>query len=185
MTPGDKQAMARTEWNRTAWVRGALDAYEHALVRYAVRITGDLESARDVVQDTFLRLCEAEPAQVDGHLAAWLYTVCRNRALDVRKKEGRMSPLLEGQAEAVASPLAGPGDAAERHEAHRLLLEALDTLPEDQQRVCRLKFQQGLSYREISAQTGLSLGTVSNLMAYAMKALRVQLEGRVDLAPAR
>jgi len=49
-------------------------------------ITGDIEQAREVVQDTFLKLCRQKPAQIRNYLAQWLYTVCRNRALDVLRK---------------------------------------------------------------------------------------------------
>ncbi len=71
-----------------------MERFERPLVAYAARITGDVESGRDVVQDAFLRLCHEGPG-VRDHLAQWLYTVCRNRALDIRRKEHRMTPLTE------------------------------------------------------------------------------------------
>src|SRR5687767_2374444 len=80
---------------RLEWIRRALDRYEGQLTRYAQRITGDGERARDVVQETFLRLCREPPAAVDGHLAEWLFTVCRNQALDVCRKESRMTLMTE------------------------------------------------------------------------------------------
>ena len=83
------------------WIRSALERFEAPLTRYAYGITGDLERARDVVQDTFLRLCRASPAQIDGYIAPWLFKVCRNRALDVRKKEAREIPLEDGGSEEV------------------------------------------------------------------------------------
>ena len=75
------------------WIRSAVEAYERPLVRYAARITGDVERGRDVAQEAFLRLCRADRASIDGHLAEWLFTVCRNRALDVKRKEMRMATL--------------------------------------------------------------------------------------------
>src|SRR5438132_1705975 len=66
-----------------AWVRSAVERFEGPLILYASRVLGDAEAARDVVQDTFLRLCAQTRAQVDGRLAEWLFTVCRNRSLDV------------------------------------------------------------------------------------------------------
>src|SRR5436189_2042695 len=78
------------------WIRQAVDRFEGPLTLYAARLLGgDVERARDVVQDTFLRLWESDRASVDGHLAQWLYRVCRNRALDVRRKERRMTTTLE------------------------------------------------------------------------------------------
>ena len=73
------------------WVSMALDRFEGRLLRYAQRITGDPHRAADVVQETFLKLCHEDQASLDGHLAQWLYTVCRNKALDVRRKESRMT----------------------------------------------------------------------------------------------
>ena len=114
--------------------------YEQALVRYAFGITGDLDTARDVVQDAFLKLCRANRAKVRDHMPAWLYRVCRNRALDVRKKEGRNQPLHEEQLTRLPGEAPGPSAQAEREENHRLVLAVLNELPADQREACRLKF---------------------------------------------
>ncbi len=167
---------------KAEWVRGALERYEQPLLRYTASITGDADLARDVVQDAFLKLCEADRAKVDGHLAAWLYTVARNRALDVRKKEARMNPLLDAQAAKLPNGQAGPGAVAEKKESHRLVADALQGLPDNQREACRLKFQDNLTYREISQVMGVSLGTVSNLLATALDAIRTQLRTEIDLA---
>ena len=74
------------------WVRDVLAEYEAPLIRYAHSICGDLDRARDAVQDTFIRLCDADRERVEGYLAAWLYRVCRNRILEIMRKENRMQP---------------------------------------------------------------------------------------------
>ena len=67
------------------------------LTRYATRLLhGDADRARDVVQDTFVKLMGQTPEAVDGHAVEWLFTVCRHRALDVLRKEGRMKRFAEG-----------------------------------------------------------------------------------------
>ncbi|MDA7644894.1 sigma-70 family RNA polymerase sigma factor [bacterium] len=71
---------------KSEWLPWVVDRYQGPLIRVAFRITGNLEVAREVVQDTFLRLCRQEQRLVNGQLASWLFTVCRNRALDVLKK---------------------------------------------------------------------------------------------------
>ncbi len=145
------------------WIAAAVDRFEGPLLRYTQRLTGDLETARDVVQEAFLRLCREEPAKVDGHLARWLYTVCRRRALDVLKKESRMKNSTG--AVVVDRPANdSAAETAERHETTTQVLELLDRLPANQQEVVRLKFQAGLSYREISTITGLSVTNVSYLI---------------------
>ena len=84
------------------WVRQALDDYERPLIQFAYRLTGDRETARDVVQDTFVKLCSTDPAKLNGRLAPWLFTVCRNRAYDVGKKRAREKAYGNGHANAFA-----------------------------------------------------------------------------------
>ncbi len=69
------------------WLRDLLQRYEGRLLRYAERFTHDPERARDVVQDTFCRLCQQPRHAVAGREAAWLFRVCRNRAIDVARGE--------------------------------------------------------------------------------------------------
>ena len=73
----------------------------------------DADKLRDVVQDTFLEALPSEFASIDGHLAEWLFTVCRNRALDVLRKENRMTQFEE-QVHRCLSPDPGPLEAPGR-----------------------------------------------------------------------
>jgi len=158
------------------WVRSVLDQYEGALIRYAQRITRDAERARDVVQETFLRLCKQDRADLDGHLAEWLFTVCRNKALDVQRKECRMATVADtemefGQSESCCST---PSQIAEQRDSAEHVIGLLGELPGNQQEVIRLKFQNGLSYRAISEITGLSTSNVGYLI-HDMKRSRLRL----------
>lgn len=152
-------------------------------MRYALRITGDEEQARDVVQETFLRLWKQDPGQI--RLGEWLFTVCRNRALTVRKKEGRMSPLTQQEAETRPSREAGPAERTEDRDTLRHILRLIDGLPKRQQEVLRLKFQNGLSYREIGSATQLSVSNVGFLLHTALKRIRRAMDeqrtGRASL----
>jgi RNA polymerase sigma-70 factor (ECF subfamily) len=154
------------------WVRSALERHESSLLRYAASITGDVERARDVVQDTFVRLCAQEPAELDGKLAEWLFTVCRNRAFDVQRKEKRMTPLTDIDLETRESGEPSPAAAAEKREDTDRALQFLESLPPNQREVIRLKFQGGLSYQEISRVTELSVTNVGFLIHTGIKALR-------------
>jgi RNA polymerase sigma factor (sigma-70 family) len=163
----------RAEHDR--WLRDALERHEGPLLRYACRLVGDLEQARDVVQETFLRLCREDPAQLDGHLAPWLYRVCRSRALDLHRKEGRMRDLVEDLATPCVSHEPAPDYAAETHDDHQSVTRWLSTLPVNQQEVVRLKFQAGLSYKEISEITNLTVTNVGFLLHTAIKSLRAKM----------
>lgn len=150
----------------------AVARYQAPLVRYATRLLGDPERARDAVQDTFVRLMAQARSEVDGHLAEWLFTVCRHRAFDVARKEGRMKRFEDGEAERVATVEPPPGAALEHEETNAAILGLIGRLPHNQQEVIRLKFQNGFSYKEISRITSLSTGNVGFLIHTAIQTLR-------------
>jgi len=170
--------------DKANWMRSVLDAYQAPLVRYATHITGDLDLARDVVQDTFLRLWKQKKDKVEGHLAQWLFTVCRNRALDVLRKEKRMKRMTGTSNREPVSSAPGPAQLLERRETLNRVLRALDSLPPREQEVLRLKFQNGLSYREIAATVGISVSNVGYLIHNGVKKVRAALERNPEPAAA-
>ena len=163
-----------------------LDRYERPLVRYAQSIVGDLESARDVVQETFIKLARgggrqeknasadsAPAAPAARHLEAWLFTVTRHRALDHQRKHSRIvpMPILDDRPSEHPSPAA----SLEQRETAASLFDLLDALSEHQREVIRLKFQNDLSYREIAEVTQLSVTNVGFLLHTGLKKLRTLL----------
>jgi len=147
---------------RSAWVREAVARWEGPLCRYAGRLARDRERGLDWVQEAFLRLCnQPDPAALDGRLGEWLFTVVRNLAVDASRKEGRMKPMGEME---TADPEPAPPDRAEGLEQASRLKTALGRLPSAQQEAIRLKFQEGLSYREIAAAMGSSVSSVGFLI---------------------
>ena len=157
------------------WMRAVMKRYELPLVQYAQRITGCRERARDAAQDTFLRLGRLGPGALGPDDAAkWLFTVCRNRSLDICRKEQRMTYLDQDAAEAEPSREPDPAESLARKEATGFLLRILEKLPPRQQEVIQLKFQNGLSYQQISEITQLSVSNVGFLLHRGIKALREQ-----------
>lgn len=169
------RGMSEKTESKAGWIRSALDRFEAPLTRYAYGITGDLERARDVVQDTFLKLCSQSPARLDGYVERWLFKVCRNRALDVRTKEARGRSLEDRRPEDRVSPDPLPSAQLEAHEGLSRILEGLKKLPPDQREVIRLKFQNEMSYREISEITGHSVSNVGFLLHRGLRSLRRML----------
>jgi RNA polymerase sigma-70 factor (ECF subfamily) len=158
-------------------MRQVVDAHEAPLTRYASRMLGNVETARDVVQDVFLRLWQADRDAVEPRLAPWLYTVCRNRVLDVLRKEGRMKTTADGTVTPVAPARpATPDGAAD-------VLRMLDQLPDRQQEVIRLKFQCGLTYREIGEVLDLTVSHVGVLIHNGLKSVREKLAAAPPLDP--
>jgi RNA polymerase sigma factor (sigma-70 family) len=161
------------------WLGGVVSQYEGPLTLYAWRIVGNTELARDVVQETFLRLCSQSVEsrrRIEDHLPQWLYTVCRNAALNVRRKEGRMVTSSEIHEHKSRTDTADPASLLQAKESQSLALGALSDLPENQREVIRLKFQHGMSYRQISAVTGRTTSYVGYLIHAGLKSIRHKLE---------
>lgn len=171
--PGQGQGQRQPQPDHNGpWVRRAVDRYERPLTLYAARLLGDADEARDVVQETFLKLCTQNREAIDSHLAEWLFTVCRNRALDVLRKESRMTNLSEEHVQRCLSPIPDPADLAERRDLSARVLDLMESLPTNQREVIRLKFQNGFSYQEISRISGHSVSNVGFLIHAGMKTLR-------------
>jgi len=138
---------------RRRLVLDALAAHETRLTQYAARLTGDVHAARDVVQHVFLKLCDDPPTGRNGQLVGWLYTVCHNRAMDFRRREGRTASLDQLSAEVLVRDEADPADRAEALDTVELLRGVIDALPDAQRLVVNL-WSAGFSYREISELLG-------------------------------
>jgi RNA polymerase sigma factor (sigma-70 family) len=153
-----------------SWIEPILERYERPLIQYAASIAGNGESARDVVQDTFLRLAQQGPLEPD-RLAPWLFTVCRNRAIDLKRKENRIIAMNDEHHELKSSD-PSPAAQLEAKETTAQLSQLLQRLPDNQREVLRLRFQCDLSYREISEITQLGEGNIGFLIHTGIKTLR-------------
>lgn len=181
--PSEVSALADQE--QPNWIESAIETYESPLLRYAQHFVGDMETARDVVQDTFLQLCRKPDPELKPRLAQWLYTVCRNRSIDVIRKEKRMKRTADQGTthdDPVGSSITdpadqrpGPGAEAELAEDATGLLRQIKKLPERQQEVLRLKFHGGLSYKEIASVMGLTSTNVGFILHSAISKLRQRM----------
>ena len=158
------------------WIREALACHEASLLRYAYSLTQDVETAQDVVQDTFLKLCEQPRETVAPFLVRWLFTVCRNRAVDALRKSGRTGELSEDEMNHQSAGGLNPAEATELRDSSAWVSRLLEGLPFNQREVVRLKFQSQLSYQEIADVTRLSVTNVGFLLHTALKTLRQRWE---------
>ena len=161
--------MVQTQEQFVEW---ALKEYERPLIGYAHGFVHDWERARDVVQDTFIRLCQQDMGKVRDGVKTWLFTVCRNRALDVLRKDSRLVEMDEKKLLKIPATNASAASLMDQEEKQGKLDIYLQRLTAKQREVVVLKFQQGLSYEEISRVTGLSSGNVGFLLHHALKRLR-------------
>ena len=137
-------------------------------------IVGEIERARDIVQETFMRLYNQEQEAIEGHLSQWLFTVCRNCSLKTLKKEDRYIYVEAQEFEQKRCEGLTPLMELERKERTERLMQLVKELPRNQQEVVRLRFHHHHSYQEISDITGLGVGNVGFLLNAAMRNLRTE-----------
>jgi len=158
--------------NSQSWIIHLVEEHEQPLCRYARSLCGSDATARDAVQETFLRLCKVKPEKIKGHEAAWLYRVCRSRVLDLRKKEKPMQALTPTQAATLSAAGPSPDERAARQDAETWIPRLMAALSERQQEAVRLKFQQNLSYREIAEILDITESNVGYILHTALTSLR-------------
>jgi len=153
-----------------------------SFIRKHVADTGEAE---DILQDVFYELLEAyrlmKPVE---HVTAWLFRVARNRMVDLfrRKKPASLnSPASVEEDGGTLEDLLPSADAGpEAVYARSLLLEALEEaleeLPQAQREVFIAHELQGQSFKEMSAETGLSVNTLLSRKHYAVTHLRQRLQ---------
>ncbi len=155
------------------YIAQALELHEGPLLRYAISLCRDTELARDAVQDTFIRLWQAEEKGLPDRLAPWLYKVCRNRVFEIMRKERRMQPTDPHELVPVEQA-PSPERVLVEGETERSLAALVGRLPAREQELIRLKFQNDMSYQEMSEVTGLSVSNVGFILHTVLKNLRRQ-----------
>jgi RNA polymerase sigma-70 factor (ECF subfamily) len=189
--PGKEKQWAESDWTELVTRimhkdEAALSAlYKASIGRVwglALRITRQHPMAEEVAEDVYMQVWR-QAARFDarrGNVLTWLLTICRSRALDHlrRRDEAELHPEPETLAgETIAA--ADPQDlllAVERNSRVHAALEALDAV---QRQLLALAFFKGLSHQEVSAHTGMPLGTVKTHLRKALEAMRTRLgDGR-------
>ena len=162
-----------SEWPADA-VNRLVDRYERPLLAYANRMLGgDWQGAQDAVQETFLRLCREDRRKIEARVAAWLFSVCRSRVIDMQRTN-HATPIDASEV-TVADPAPDVSEVASDAEDKVHLNQLVGTLTPRQQEVLRLRMQAGLSYREIAEVTGLTIGNVGFHLHEAVRNLRDSL----------
>ncbi len=161
-------------WPEKPWPEWAVDRFERPLLAYACRMLGgDWSAAQDAVQETFLRLCRADRGTIEPRLAAWLFSVCRSRVIDMQRTH-HATPMDALQMD-LPDPSPEPAQLLSDAEDQTQLSECLHQLSPRQQEVLRLRLGAGLSYREIADITGLSVSNVGFHLHEAVRNLRQRI----------
>src|ERR1043166_2120677 len=194
--PPDQASAEPPGWET---IEELFSALESPLLNYALRLVGQVSIAEDMVQEAFMRL-HGQFDQV-REPRRWLYRTVHNLALNQRRDAAKIVPLPlggggggeggGGAARPPPLPLGGgegakgcvdaadpqplPDEQIARMEGIGLVRLSLETLDERSREVVRLKFNEDLSYKEISARTGLGVGHEGYLLHHALKAIAEEL----------
>jgi RNA polymerase sigma factor (sigma-70 family) len=169
----------------------AVQREQSRLRNFIRRRVPDPGDAEDILQDVFLKLVEANRLLMPiDHVTGWLFRVARNRITDLfRKKkpesfsdiataaEDRELPQL---GDLLPSPDAGPEALYARHVLLDELELAIGELPKEQREVFVAHELEGRSFKEIAADTGVSMNTLLSRKRYAVLHLRERLQSIYD-----
>jgi len=153
------------------------DQHRRRVYRTALIITGDVESASDLLQDVFLRLFRfASNIDPERPIEPWLYRMTTNLAYDWVKRQSRWPRPLDDLIDWLAIPARNhPDEAYEKHDEWRELQEAISSLSLPQRVVIVLYYLNDLSLQEISDILNVPVGTVKSRLHYGRLALRREL----------
>ena len=172
-------------------ISGIVAKERSRLRNFIRRRVPDPADAEDIVQEVFYELVEANRLLMPiEHVTGWLFRVAHNRITDLfrkKKPEAFSEAVVEDEdgerlrvEDLLPSPNAGPDALYLRNMLLEELEVALDELPDEQREVFVAHELEGRSFKEIAAETGVSVNTLLSRKRYAMLHLRERLQNIYD-----
>ena len=150
------------------------DRYAGRVLAYVRQLSRNREGAEDVVQEVFVavwrRAASFRPER--GDPAGWLYTVTRNKLVDLWRRQGETLSGLDGMKE-----LSEPAGPAEGGDLRLTMHQALARVAPEQRRAIEMAYFGGFTYEETAQRLDLPVGTLKSRIRSGLKSLRVVLEG--------
>lgn len=163
--------------DRRKWVDEIFRTHAEGLFRYLRTFRLSTDDTYDLVQSTFLKLIEMKPNQIK-HPKAWLYSVGRNLAIDLLRRN-RVRPE-GGNVDEIVDGSRGLIERIEHDEARALLQQSFNELPESDREMLRLALEHELPYARIAAVIKKSEISVRVAMHRARKQLKKKLSPRMS-----
>ncbi len=180
----DYQRVKRCRGGDLAAFEELVSHHERGILNFCYRLAGNLEDAKDLTQETFVRAYRSlDRFEPQGKFSTWLYTIARNRCLNFLRdqkwrRNGRISLSAEtesGRPLEIADSKDRPDQEAERMELKRRIEQAVGSLKEKYRAVIVLREFHGFSYDEIARILKIRRGTVKSRIARGRLALQVKL----------
>lgn len=179
----DEMLVQRAQAGDHASLCELIARYERRTYNLAYRLMGNHADASDAAQEALVRICvRLDNFRGDSAFSTWLFRVVTNTCLDELRRRGRLRhasldealPLEEGAVLRQATDTGeGPVEYAERQEVQAAVQRAINRLPDEYRVVIILRDLHGLTYQEIAAALGTTLGTIKSRLHRARQALRV------------
>ena len=184
MTAEERELIARARRGDNEAFARMFEQLRPMVFSVACRLVGP-DDANDVVMETYLKAWKSLPKfRWGSSLSTWLYRLTHNCAIDwLRARTRRREDLLSereaqgfNRSELADDSQVRPGQNLLEEERNSEVHRALEQLVQRHRAVLLLRYTDGLSYAEIAAATGVSIGTVMSRLFYAKKKLRIIIE---------
>lgn len=151
--------------------------YERPIVRFLYRYLGNMEEAKEICQDVFIKIFRGIPSfQNHCSLKTWIYRITLNTVLNEKRRwYQRLKDRflgLEGVARTTPDSVPDPELSLTMSDRTRAIAIALKKLRPDHRAILVLRDLEGLSYQEIAGALGLALGTVKSRLARARQEMK-------------
>jgi RNA polymerase sigma-70 factor (ECF subfamily) len=168
--PPDRTLLAAALAGDEPAFESLIRVYSRRVFAVAFAVVQDVPEAEDIVQDTFLKLHQGRTRDADN-LPGWLMTVARNAARDRLRR--RRPQASEDEFHTLADDHAArPGVDLQRREYSERLRRALGSLPEEHRTALTLRYLEGLDYRSIALEMGVTDGALRGMLGRALGTLR-------------
>lgn len=175
----DEQLMAALDAGDDQALAALVERYQNDIFRFCLHYLKNVESAREMAQETFLRIYTARARfEVDRKFKPWMLCIARNLCLnELKRRKTVQIEALEDFAGAMRERRTGPPeenpyDILLAQERHRFLLGILDALPDDAREIVVLRYFQKLSAREIADIVNSTEGAVRTRLHRILKQMR-------------
>jgi RNA polymerase sigma-70 factor (ECF subfamily) len=178
MERSDEDLVTAARGGDRAAVEELLERYEPAIYRFGLRMCGDEDAAREVLQETLLAAFRYLPGfRGDARLSTWLYQIARSFCIKKRRGEHPTRSLDEDGATELVDPSPRPDARAHAREIGEALSRAIAVLPQEQREVLILRDVEGLSAEEAADVAGIEVGALKSRLHRARMAMRTELAG--------
>lgn len=162
------------EGDEAAW-RVLFERHYPSLVRMASCITGSVDTARDLAQESFVRLLRVKIRHRKGSLKSYLATIAYRLALKERKRRSSINDL---DTLPLADDSPSPLELAIQNETDRIIVRVMQSISIEQREILALRYFGEHSYEEIAEITEIPIGTVKSRIFYAIKTCQEKLKER-------